>query len=106
MNKYIVGQGKIFTGSFIKSETSEICITVINNTSDLRFNPGQEPNEEEKKILKQELKDKNLPITVFSFNDIDHAVKFLSGFYKDGLEVEAVRKLKEKYNMHMLTKCT
>ena len=50
MNKYIVGQGKIFTGSFIKSETSEICITVINNTSDLRFNPGQEPNEEEKKI--------------------------------------------------------
>ena len=102
MNKYVVGQGKIFTGCFVDRNTGEICITVVNNPSDIEFKPGQVPTEEENKILKEKLKSGNIPVTIFSFLNIDHAIKFVSGFYTDEVDIsDKIQKIRNKYNMYL-----
>lgn len=91
---YSVGIGEILTGHKIDMQTGEIVIFILKNRSNFVFAAGQNIDAETRKSLKLQIDP--TPDVVFKFTDLDMAIKFYSGFFKE-YPTKGVERLKEKY---------
>ena len=91
---YSVGIGEILTGHKIDMQTGEIVIFILKNRSNFVFAADQNIDAETRKSLKLQIDP--TPDVVFKFTDLDMAIKFYSGFFKE-YPTKGVERLKEKY---------
>lgn len=91
---YSVGIGEILTGYKIDMQTGEIVIFILKNRSNFVFAAGQNIDAETRKSLKLQIDP--TPDVVFKFTDLDMAIKFYSGFFKE-YPTKGIERLKEKY---------
>ena len=91
---YSVGIGEILTGHKIDMQTGEIVIFILKNRSNFVFAAGQNIDAETRKSLKLQIDP--TPDVVFKFTDLDMAIKFYSGFFKE-YPTKGIERLKEKY---------
>ena len=91
---YSVGIGEILTGHEIDMQTGEILIFIVKNSTNITLKPGQMITKEERDCLVKQLG--TVPDVVFKFTDLDMAIKFYSGFFKE-YPTKGIERLKEKY---------
>ena len=91
---YSVGIGEILTGHKIDMQTGEIVIFILKNRSNFVFAAGQNIDAETRKSLKLQIDP--TPDVVFKFTDLDMAIKFYYGFFKE-YPTKGIERLKEKY---------
>lgn len=91
---YSVGIGEILTGHKIDMQTGEILIFIVKNSTNITLKPGQMITKEERDCLVKQLG--TVPDVVFKFTDLDMAIKFYSGFFKE-YPTKGIERLKEKY---------
>ena len=91
---YSVGIGEILTGHKIDMQTGEIVIFILKNSTNITLKPGQMITKEERDCLVKQLG--TVPDVVFKFTDLDMAIKFYSGFFKE-YPTKGIERLKEKY---------
>lgn len=91
---YSVGIGEILTGHKIDMQTGEIVIFILKNRSNFVFAAGQNIDAETRKSLKLQIDP--TPEVEFRFKDLDMAIKFYSGFFKEEPAI-GVREIKENY---------
>ena len=99
---YSVGIGEILTGHEIDMQTGEIVIFILKNRSNFVFAAGQNIDAETRKSLKLQIDP--TPEVVFKFTDLDMAIKFYSGFFKEE-PVDSIQSIKEKYGLYCQSTC-
>lgn len=99
---YSVGIGEILTGHKIDMQTGEIVIFIVKNSTNITLKPGQMITKEERDCLVKQLG--TVPDVVFKFTDLDMAIKFYSGFFKE-YPTKGIERLKEKYLAHQQCIC-
>ena len=92
--EFPIGKGQVLTGHKIDMQTGEILIFIVKNRSNFVFESGQNIDAETRKSLKLQIDP--TPEVVFKFTDLDMAIKFYSGFFKE-YPTKGIERLKEKY---------
>ena len=92
--EFPIGKGQILTGHKIDMQTGEILIFIVKNSTNITLKPGQMITKEERDCLVKQLG--TVPDVVFKFTDLDMAIKFYSGFFKE-YPTKGIERLKEKY---------